>query len=438
MKFGKQRLMTVSSERRRWLWLAVIVATVLFWAGGQGIADAADTPRGHVQQQPPGTIPEPTPEPTFAPKPTSRPDGDSGSSRPTATPLPSGGQPAPDTGASTVLTGTINVPVLNVRQGPGTTYPIIGRVGRDTVVTILGRNRAATWLNFCCVPNTETRGWISAQFVTPSYTQEQAATIPVVDAVPPAATSTATPTARPVDPGARTGVVSAVALNMREAPSTDAAILGKVRSGAIVTVLARNTAGDWWLVCCVPATNENGWVAAEFVTPNFTDAASLPVTTGRDAPPAPTKVPATATPTPTPAPLAETTLELAVAQEPAAALQGEQIVLAFTVTNTGTAAAAMVELSFELPAGLSFVSASADGGDVAEESATGGAAIVVVTWESVPAGESASAKVTAIIAESMADGTVIDGAAAAVAENAGLASTPVSVGLPPLLPPDFQ
>ncbi len=436
MKFEKRRLMTVLSVRRHWMWLAVIVATVLFWAGGQGIADAADTPRGHVQQQPPGTIPEPTPEPTFAPKPTSRPDRDNGSSKPTATPLPSGGQPAPDTGSSTVLTGTINVPVLNVRQGPGTTYPIIGRVGRDAVVTILGRNRAATWLNFCCVPDTETHGWISAQFVTPSYTQEQAATIPVVDAALP--TPTVAPTARPIDPGARTGVVSAVALNIREAPSTDAAILGKVRSGAIVTVLARNTAGDWWLVCCVPATNENGWVAAEFVTPNFNDAASLPVTTGRDAPATPTKAPAIATPIPTPAPLEETTLAGSLEQNPPAALQGEQIVLSFTVTNTGAADASMVELSFELPAGLEFVSASADGGDVTQETATSGAAIVVVAWESLPAGESAGAKVTAAIDPGTADGTVIDGAAAVMAENAKMASIAVSVGLPPTQPPDFQ
>lgn len=335
------------------------------------------------------------------------------------------------------LTATINAPVLNVRGGPGTDFAVIGRVGGDTVLTVLGRNAAGTWLNICCLPNSETTGWISAQFVTPGYTAEQAATIPVIDVGAPAAP--AIPTTRPVDPGARTGVVSAVALNLREAPNTDGAVLGKARSGDVVTVLARNDAGNWWLVCCVPGGEENAWVAAEFVTPNFTDAASLPVTTGRTAP-AQAEAPAAATsePAATQAPLEETTLDVAVAQDPPAALQGEQIVLAFTVTNTGTAEAAMVELSFELPAGLAFVSASADSGEVVQEDADSGAAIVVVTWESLPAGESAGAKVTATIAEDAASGAVLDGAAAAVAENAEQASVAVSVGLPPVDPPDFQ
>jgi len=434
MHIWKNILVKGPTPNRQWLWLLVIVTPLVFWIGASDTAGAADSTRGLVQQQ--GTVP-PLP-PDTPPTPTPRPNRDDNNRQPTPTPLPSGpAQPAPGTGSSVVLTGTINVPVLNVRQGPGTSYPIIGRVGRDAVVTILGRNADASWLNFCCLPNSQTQGWISALFVTPGYTAEQAATIPVIDVAAPAAT--AVPSARPVDSAARTGVVTAVALNMREAPSTDAAVLGKARSGDVVTVLARNDAGDWWLVCCVPGGEENAWVAAEFVTPNFTDAATLPVTTGRTAP-AEVEAPPAATPEPTPtqAPLEETTLEVAVVQDPPAALQGEQIVLAFTVTNTGTAEAAMVELSFELPAGLAFVSASADGGEVVQEDADSGAAIVVVTWESLPAGESAGAKVTVSIADEVADGAVLDGAAAAVAGNAEQASVAVSVGLPPVDPPDFQ
>ncbi len=49
-----------------------------------------------------------------------------------------------------------------------------------------------------------------------------------------------------------------------------------------------------------------------------------------------------------------------------------------------------------------------------------------------------NAKVTATIAEDAAGGAVFDGAAAAVAENAEQASVAVSVGLPPVDPPDFQ
>ena len=442
MDIWKNILVKVPTPNRQWLWLLVIVTPLIFGIGASDTAGAADSTRGLVQQQ--GTVP-PLPPDTPPPAPTRRPDKDDDDNReqPAPTPTTPPSQPVvpSEPEAPGQLTATINAPVLNVRGGPGTDYPVIGRVGGDTVLTVLGRNAAGTWLNICCLPDSETTGWISAQFVTPGYTAEQAATIPVIDVAAPAATSTPTaiPTARPVDSGTKTGIVSAVALNMREAPSTDGAVLGKARSGDVVTVLARNEAGDWWLVCCVPGGEENAWVAAEFVTPNFTDAATLPVTTGRTAP-AEVEAPAAATPEPTPtqAPLEETTLEVAVVQDPPAALQGEQIVLAFTVTNTGTAEAAMVELSFELPAGLAFVSASADGGEAIQEDADSGAVIVVVTWESLPAGESAGAKVTATIAEDVADGAVFDGATAAVAENAEQASVAVSVGLPPVDPPDFQ
>ena len=45
---------------------------------------------------------------------------------------------------------------------------------------------------------------------------------------------------------------------------------------------------------------------------------------------------------------------------------------------------------------------------------------------------------TVSIADEVADGAVLDGAAAAVAGNAEQASVAVSVGLPPVDPPDFQ
>ena len=434
---------------RRSLWLLVVTAPLFFWLFTSGTAGAADALHGKIQYLPPAqTIPDPTPEPTFAPQPTPRPDrdDDDDQAQPTPTsaqqpPAPAQQPPAPSASAAQgQLTATVAVPILNVRGGPGTNFPVIGRVAGDAVVTILGRNAAGTWLNVCCLPNSTTTGWISAQFVTPNGVAGQAALSPVLDTTSPSVTTTVTSPPLPAESGVRTGVVSAVALNMRAAPATTAAILGKVRSGNVVTVLARNDAGTWWLICCVPNGEGNAWVSAEFVTPNFVDAANLPISTDRTVPVVPAAAPIAAASglTPTQVPLEEATLQVAVQQDRPAARQGEQIVLAFTVTNTGTAQANRVELSFELPAGLSFVSASANSGNVFQEDASSGAVIALVTWANVPAGASVDAEVTALIAEDIADGTVIDGAAAAVAENAELAAAPVSVGLPPLLPPDFQ
>ena len=440
MNLGKVTPKKVSA--RQGLWLLVMMAPLFFWPFVSGTAGAADASAGKAQYLPPGqTIPDPTPEPTFAPQPTPRPDKDDDEASEQQPPAPGQQPPAPGQQVSALVqsTGTIAVPILNVRAGPGTDYSVIGRVAGSTVVTILGRNAAGTWLYICCLPNSATAGWISAQFVTLNDAAGEVAAIPEVE--PVAATTTVTAALAPAGSGARTGVVATVALNMRAAPTTAAAILGKVRSGDVVTVLARNDVGTWWLICCVPNGGGNAWVSAEFVTPNFANARSLPVVTGRTVPTEPSAaapVAATVPVTPTQGSPADTTLQVAVEQGVPAALQGEQIVLAFTVTNTGMVEATGVELSFELPAGLSFVSASANGGDLLQEDADSGAVIALVTWASVPAGASVDAAVTVRIDENIADGTVIDGAAAAVAKNAELAAAPVSVGLPPLLPPDFQ
>lgn len=67
--------------------------------------------------------PPPTPTPTITPT-------------PTATPV----------GVFATVTGTF----INVRTGPGTVYPVIGRLNRNQTVQIIGANRSFTWwvINF--------------------------------------------------------------------------------------------------------------------------------------------------------------------------------------------------------------------------------------------------------------------------------------------------
>jgi uncharacterized repeat protein (TIGR01451 family) len=444
------------SRRRRWISPAMLLVVfgAMLWFGGSH-ALAADLPLDINQTIPSPPTPTPLPPPatptqrppTPAPPPTSRPDnGDQGAQdSPALTPVQEGGESVPATAPvnapSSPITATVAVPALNVRQGPGTTFAVIGRLTGGAQVTVLARNAGSTWLNICCLPETQTAGWISAQFVTPAYTAEQLAVLPVGDGTTLIAgiNTTATLTAST----AVIGVVSVPSLNARAEPSTDAAVLGRFTSGAQVTVLGRNSAGNWWLVCCLPGGAGNAWVAAGFVSSGATDStrAALPVITGRDTLNAANTTNATpvATPTPEPAALTEAELVLTGPQSLLAAVQGGQVVFSFTVTNPGTVSATQAEFSFEIPAGLTFVSASAtDGGETAQADTASGASLVIVTWVDLPADASATVRITATVDRDLANGTVLDGSAVALAGNAASTFVPVSVGLPPVAPPDFQ
>jgi uncharacterized repeat protein (TIGR01451 family) len=168
------------------------------------------------------------------------------------------------------------------------------------------------------------------------------------------------------------------------------------------------------------------------------DAGGAAVTTGRedarwcDAAPEATPITAAAA-------LSPTLLTLATMLSPTYPVQGDQLILAFTLTNTGDAAAANTELSFEAPSGLSFVGASADdGGEAAVLDTASGAPLIIVAWPELAAGGATTVKITLTVDAALANGAVIDGAAAALADNATSTSVAVSVGMPPATPPDFQ
>lgn len=64
-------------------------------------------------------------------------------------------------------------------------------------------------------------------------------------------------------------------LRVRAAPNTDADILGRLREGAFVTLLARDGSGGWWQIA-YPDSKQRGWVSAEFIKPDGSTS-SLPV-----------------------------------------------------------------------------------------------------------------------------------------------------------------
>jgi uncharacterized protein YraI len=436
--------------RRHWLLLTVAGLAFLALLAGQP-ALAADV-RPDVNQ----TVPPPTPRPSSDNNNNnndnndnnnndSNNQSDNGGAASSQTETPAVAATETATGA---LTAVVQVVSLNVRQGPGTAYPVVGKLAEGSEVTVDGRNDAGDWWSVCCIAGSDTRGWVSAALVTPNFAAEQAAALPVV-ASEPAPEATPAPTATPAagaTGGAAAGsgvqgTVAGVNLNVRSGPSTDDAVLGKLRGSDTVTVLGRNASGDWLYICCIGTPASNGWVSAQFVTPAFA-AGDIPEV-GSDGQPGTGTGAAAAVETPAAggegAQAAEAAgtgaLSVAVSQQPPFAVQGREIALVYTVRNDGAEDLANVVLSSELPGPLALIGATAGaGGEVAQAE---GSPAVTVTWATLPAGGSATATVRVRVAGDVPNGTTFANLASVTAGNGETASSGITIGMPPSLLPEF-
>ncbi len=146
-------------------------------------------------------VPTVTPRPTFTETPSPSPVPPTPSDTPTPTPTP------PVIGRVSTVQEAVNM-----RQGPGVTFPAIVGVVNNTDVVILAANEDRTWYNVRLEDGTE--GWIAANliFILPSPTPQPTSTSPgiVVEiSGTPLATAllgglpvTATPSFTPVVPDA--------------------------------------------------------------------------------------------------------------------------------------------------------------------------------------------------------------------------------------------
>lgn len=96
-----------------------------------------------------------------------------------ATPTPTPGPTEPQ--------GIVNTQLLNVRNGPGINYYVVGRVALSETVQITGQNGDWWQIEY---PNPYSQfGWVSRQFINPINTGN----VPLVVAPPPPPTPTPTP-----------------------------------------------------------------------------------------------------------------------------------------------------------------------------------------------------------------------------------------------------
>jgi uncharacterized protein YraI len=54
---------------------------------------------------------------------------------------------------------------VSMRNGPDTSFAILGTIPKDAVVTVVGRNEDETWLQVRYPPSSQLRGWVPAEFV---------------------------------------------------------------------------------------------------------------------------------------------------------------------------------------------------------------------------------------------------------------------------------
>lgn len=89
---------------------------------------------------------------------------------PTATPAPV--QPAvpdlPTAGGQITAEVTANTPRLNVRSGPGISYPIVTKATAGDVFTVIGRDAGGDWLQVDPPTAPKAEGWVAASYLTVS------------------------------------------------------------------------------------------------------------------------------------------------------------------------------------------------------------------------------------------------------------------------------
>gem|GEM_PF-417958 len=144
-------------------------------------ANASGTPTDGVGAEPLVTLLAATPLPTPTRPPMVLP-----------TPTPS---PTSFPSRAGVVTGTL----VNVRGGPGTTYPILATVEGGTTYQLDGRNEDGSWLQVCCLADVggdaDAQGWISADLLDVTMDDAISDALPVVEAPPPPTPAAETVTA---------------------------------------------------------------------------------------------------------------------------------------------------------------------------------------------------------------------------------------------------
>ena len=151
---------------------------------------------------------------------------------------------------ATPSTVAVNVPILNVRSGPDTTFDRIATISQGTSLPVLGRQ--GNWLQVGLASGQS--GWVFATYTGTSLSQ------------PPATA----PSASPASPAVPTGRAVSVAVDgstVWSGPGFETRQISTLPQGTSLTVI--NEQGDWLQVRL--SSGELAWVASWLVTAGAAD-----------------------------------------------------------------------------------------------------------------------------------------------------------------------
>jgi uncharacterized protein YgiM (DUF1202 family) len=142
------------------------------------------------------------------------------------------------TGKNTIANATITGSGLNIRQGPGTGYAVVGSYNNGDKVTILEQFTYGNTTWGCT-----NKGWISMQYVNNG-----------------GSTTNNSGTDNTVADGGKTGTIIASGLNIRAGAGKGYGVVGSLKYGDRVTILEQTTAeGVVW------GRVSTGWISMDYV-----------------------------------------------------------------------------------------------------------------------------------------------------------------------------
>jgi uncharacterized protein YraI len=147
-------------------------------------------------------------------------------------------QPLPPPGTGGPFTAFVNARHLNMRDGPGLGYSVIGVLGRGTAVTMIARNEETSWVRVQV--KSMAPGWVAAAYL--SVDQRALMSLPLHTTGEYAA-----------------GVVSNCHwLNIRSGPGVGYSVLTAIPRGTVVTLTSNISPDGRWTNVILP-NGRTGW-----------------------------------------------------------------------------------------------------------------------------------------------------------------------------------
>jgi uncharacterized protein YraI len=161
------------------------------------------------------------------------------------------------------VTASVNANLLNVRTGPGVSYPVLGRISHGNVVAVTGRSTVdPRWVRI----NMGTiEGWINGTWTTMQGNQL---------AIPDVSSGEDT-MALPFGTPTGLQVRATGNLNIRSGPGIGYASLGYLTTGSTADVVGRSADGAWWEI---NFASGRGWVSGAYLQKEGNLYASVPIT----------------------------------------------------------------------------------------------------------------------------------------------------------------